>query len=96
MIVNLVRERKYPGETSTWVDTFEYTGSGSPEADLRAAVKAFLKTPEGKKAKVYSGDDFNWGDAVTSVPDKVWKKFGLTPLNNAAVDVVVNQDEVLC
>lgn len=97
MKINLVRERRLPRGTEMYVDTFEVEdGVKDPEQALRDAVKQFLKTEEGKKMIEYSAGDFNWGDAVMSVPNEVWKAHGLTMVETGIQDIVVNQDEVLC
>lgn len=92
---NLVRERKC--EDQTWIDTFEVEDFvENPERAIRDAVKEFLDTDEGKKALSYTCHDFNWGDAVVYVPEEIWKKHGLRFRTVKSVDVVVDQDEVLC
>lgn len=95
IIVNLIRERI--SENEVWVDSFECDESViNPEQSMRAAVKEYLKTEEGKKAIKDTCNDFNWGDAVLYVPDKIWNKYGLYPLNrNKSIDIKVNQDEIL-
>jgi hypothetical protein len=94
-IVNLIRERSC--ENEQWVDTFEVEDRVTdPEMALRIAVECFLATLEGKKMIEYTGNDFNWGDAIMSVPEKVWNHFGLRLKMVKSVDIKVNQDEVLC
>ena len=94
-IANLVRERRC--EDAIWIDTFEVDDS-VPHAELamRNAVKEFLATEEGKKAIEYTSHDFNWGDVVSFVPEKIWAKHGLRFQQVKSVDIFVNQDEVLC
>lgn len=97
MIINLIRQRNWPGEKLTIIDTFEFSGTGEPEQALRSAVKEFLASEAGQKAIDYACGDYNWGDAVTTVPDEIWAKHDLKMLtNNKAMDIVVEQDEVLC
>ena len=60
------------------------------EAALRAAVAEYLATP-GSNPNRYP---FNWGDAADEVPDEVWARHGLRPLDiPAARSVDVDHDE---
>lgn len=94
-IVNLVRKRSY--EYELWVSAFQAEDIvTNPEQALRDAVKEFLSTEEGRKALDYTAHDFNWGDAVTHVPEEIWNRYGLKFQNVKSVDIKVNQDEVLC
>lgn len=94
-VVNLVRERAC--ENEMWIDTFLADDSvEDPEQALREAVKEFLSTEEGKQAISYTCHDFNWGDAVSFVPEEIWAKYGLKFQTFKSVDIKVNQDEVLC
>lgn len=94
-IANLVRERSFEGKV--WVDTFEVDDSVTDvEQAMRNAVKEFLETDEGKKAIVFTSQNFNWGDAVTHVPEELWVKHGLKFQQVKSVDIFVNQDEILC
>lgn len=95
-VVNLIRERR--SENEYWVDTFIIADNvQNPEQALREAVAEFLASDAGKEEIERSCHDFNWGDAVMAVPDAIWEKHGLSLCReNIAVDVLVDQDEVLC
>jgi hypothetical protein len=70
----------------------------SPEDALRGAVQDFIDsgTDESKAALSYACGCFNWGDAMSSVPDSYFIKRGLTPLTGyESIDVFVKHDEVL-
>lgn len=93
--VNIIRERR--SENEVWVDTFSVQDSvENPEAALRAAVEAFLKTEAGKKAIDQTCNDFNWGDAMVYLSAKDLAPYGLERVTGRTKDVLVNQDEVLC
>lgn len=70
---------------------------------MRDAVQEFLQTEDGKKMITYTCGDYNWGDAMNSVSDDIWKKHGITPrydnepytIIGPIVDIYVNQDEIL-
>lgn len=47
------------------------------EAALRAAVAEYLAGPDANP----NGYAFNWGDAIDEVPDDVWARQGLRPLD---------------
>lgn len=92
--VILVRER--PSEQAAYVNVFRVaTAVTDPEAAMRAAVADFLATPEGMQAIRDSAYDFNWGDAVTEVPDEFWQRHGLRLLSTPRRVVRVDQDEIL-
>ena len=70
----------------------------SPEDALRGAVQDFITsgTEEAKAALEYASGDFNWGDVMSSVPEKYFINRGLTPLAGyESIDVFVSHDEVL-
>lgn len=90
-----MRRRDIEGEL--WVDSFLADDSvKNPELSIRSAVKEFLSTEVGKKAVKETMHDFNWGDAVIYVPEKIWNKYGLKFMDVTNVNVPVCQDEVLC
>lgn len=94
-IVNLIRERA--SEQEIYVDTFHVNDSvKDPEKALRDAVKEFLNTGEGIRSVSYTSNDFNWGDAINDVPDRIWAKHGLKFCSVNAVNIKVDQDEILC
>lgn len=93
-ILNLIRERT--SENLTITDTF-FVNDFVVDAEkaLRNAVAEYLNTKEGKRAIELTCNDFNWGDAIMGVPDKIWFKHGLSMDNEKVVIVKVNQDEIL-
>ncbi len=67
-----------------------------PQAAMRAAVKEFLSTEEGKQIAEDNMQDFNWGDAILHIPDELWAKHGLRMVTHLTDNViVVNHDENL-
>lgn len=96
-VINLIRERQI--ENEFWVDSFEITGNDvNPEQALRNAVAEFLSTDAGKREVEQTCYDFNWGDAIMTVPDEIWRKHGLSLFKGSVItrDIHVDQDEVLC
>jgi hypothetical protein len=89
----LVRERL--SENERWTDEFEVADGVDFEAALREAVAEFLKTEDGKQARLAACDDFNWGDAIMYVPDECWAKHGLKMVTDSIETLRVNQDELL-
>ena len=69
----------------------------SPEEALRAAVQDFINsgTQESIKALEYAGGCFNWGDAMSSIPNEYFIKRGLTPIEGDSIDISVDHDEIL-
>ena len=108
-LVNIIRER--PCENEEWIDSFWVDAKEVPTVDLfRAAVGDFLRTKDGIDAMEASFYDFNWGDAMMYVPQDIWKKHGIYPVdlmhppaemglvpapNNNPVTFTVDQDERL-
>ncbi len=63
---------------------------------MRAAVKEYLSTEEGKQIAEDNMQDFNWGDAILHIPDELWEKYGLRMVTHLTDNViVVNHDENL-
>lgn len=108
-LVNIIRERA--SEREEWVDSFWLDAKQVPSIDLfRAAVGEFLRTKDGLNAMEASCYDFNWGDAMMSVPQEIWNKHGIYPVdlmhppaelglnptpNNNPMTFTVDQDERL-
>ena len=70
----------------------------STEEALRGAVQDFIDsgTEESIQSLEYANGDFNWGDVMSSVPEKYFINRGLTPLTDyESVDVFVRHDEML-
>lgn len=44
---------------------------------LRKAIHAYLATEEGRKVWAGNNEAFNWGDALSRIPDSHWSKFGV-------------------
>lgn len=80
-----------------WLVLFLYDDSKikNPEKEIRAAVQDFLKTKEGKEAVEYACGNFNWEDAMCSVPDEFFKSRGLIPLKSETCNAKVEHDEIL-
>lgn len=93
---NLIRQRLH--ENKTWVDSFKYDDKiTDPETALRSAVADFLTTDDGEKATKDTCNDFNWGDVLSYVPESFLNKHGIyTVYGSNIIDIVVDQDEVLC
>ena len=68
----------------------------NPEQSLRDAVSDFLKSQTGADAIKWTNGDFNWGDAIMLVPNDIWYKYGIIPLEMKSKNIMVNQDEILC
>ena len=75
--------------------SFDDKEVADPEKAVRAAVNDFLNSDESKAAREYAAGAFNWGDAMSSIPDKYFKVRGLTPISTKTVDVEVEHDEIL-
>ena len=69
----------------------------NPKRILQAAIMDFVHSgsAEAKRALVYANGNYNWGDAISTVPNDSYAKHGLTRLNLDVVDVYVDHDEVL-
>jgi hypothetical protein len=98
-ILNLiVQDRSDPRDTVEFVTSFTIREDiQQPGQALRAAVSEFVSsgTAEAKEALDYANGYFNWGDAITRIPDSLFIKNGLTPLKQDAVDIFVDHNEVL-
>ena len=99
-ILNLViQDRSNIKNITEWIETFNISDEvQQPETALRNAVKEFVTsgTENAKEALDYACGGYNWGDAMSSVPDKLFMKHGLARLYSETVDVFVEHDEVLC
>jgi len=101
-LVALTRERK----SERWSQTDYFVMEDNiknPEEALRIAIYTYLLTEDAKDMIDYTCGDFNWGDAVMSIDEKVLKAFGIEhkndhkqyQLSGPIVEIKVNQDEVL-
>jgi len=99
-IINLViQDFSNPRETKSWIVSYSVDNSvEKPEEALRNAVRQFMTfgSEESKSALNYACGCFNWGDVMSSVPDSVFIKNGLKPLNENSIDIFVDHDEILC
>lgn len=59
--------------------TDKYSTPDSAVAAARRAVQEYLKTPTGRRDYAGNCDDFNWGDAINSVPNDYFIREGLIP-----------------
>jgi hypothetical protein len=86
-------------EQDTWVVSYSVRDDvTSPEEALRSAIQDFMNsgTAEATAALNYACGDFNWGDAMSHIPDSYFINRGLTPLNDReSIDIFVRHDEVL-
>lgn len=101
-LVALTRERR----SERWSQTDYFVMDDNiknPEEALRIAIYTYLFTEDAKDMIDYTCGDFNWGDAITTVDEKVLKAFGIEhksdhkqyQLSGPIVEIKVNQDEVL-
>ena len=98
----IILRRKRHWENAKWDDYFIAKGEIDPEKAMRDAIREFLLTSEGLNAIEETSNDFNWGDAMVYIPEKLWNKHGLETLyeedrvtTGIPIDIVVDQDEVL-
>lgn len=105
----LIRHR--PWENTSWSNDFWIDASKVPSKVLfEQAVHDYLNTAAGKLAIEFTCNDFNWGDAMMYVPENIWNRHGIYPLdyNRPASElglaptssehlstIQVDQDEVL-
>lgn len=109
-LVAFRRERR--SEREIWTDHFIVAENvvaeneapvSSIEKAFRLAVEEYLWTEEANKMLTYTAGDYNWGDAMSSVPDEVFAKHGISvreadktySISGDVFEITVNQDEVL-
>ena len=74
----------------------EHTSPATAEAAVRAAVKNYLLSEDGKKDIENNNGSFNWGDVAISVPEPYYIREGLYPVKaNRSMDMEVEHDEDL-
>lgn len=67
---------------------------------VKAAAREFLLTEEGsiyRESSVLS-DSYNWGDAITSIPEEIWNRHGVQSVRVLRLTdetIVVDHDEAL-
>lgn len=98
-VLNLVIEDRNQIPSKVWVENF-YIRPEVEDAEkmLREAVKEFLASNDetARKAKEYACGSFNWGDAISSIPESLFEKHGLVRMSGQdIVEVNVDHDEVL-
>lgn len=97
-VVRLMMTEPDPREEPTAAD-FQCWGDAArdPLTAMRAAVMAYLQSAAGQTYLLSLGRArFNWGDAVCQIPEAVWVKHGLQPIESAHVHTVtVEHDEPL-
>lgn len=65
---------------------------------VKSAASDYVTTAEGLAYQASISDDFNWGDALTEIPERILKKHGILEIEILQADagmVVVNHDEHL-
>lgn len=104
--VDFITVRNSYEERDAWNNEFLVFAVSENEIEqtFRKAASAFLATVEGEKAAA-DACDWNWGDFMNDVPDKILNAFGIfrvyhhrTQFTNdfGPAKVVVDHDEVLC
>ena len=74
----------------------EHTSPATAEAAVRAAVKNYLRSEDGKKDIKNNNGSFNWGDVAISIPESYYIREGLYPVRvNRSMDMEVEHDEDL-
>lgn len=94
-LVAFVRERRYRNQK--FIDYFRVDDSvKNVEEAFRAAVADYLKTEEAKPDVEDACGEYNWGDAMGTVPEEFFNKHGIyTTQNEDTIEIFVNQDEIL-
>ena len=93
-----VQDESDPDESTEFVVSFEVRDDiQQPEQALRETVQEFVNsgTDEAKQAISHANGLFNWGDAMTFIPDNLFMKHGLTKINKESVSVFLNLNELL-
>ena len=91
--VVIIRERK--SENQVFENTFYVEDHVEhPERAFRSAIEAYLKTPEGKQEIVKACSDYNWDDAMATVPEEFLNQYGIYTGKDVTY-LCVDQDEVL-
>lgn len=93
---NLIRVR---GE-ELMVNVFEIHGSiASPLEEMKSVIKDFLRTEAGVDSLTYTGNFFNWGDALSEIPKEHYEDRGIYLVNSVPcgkdLSAQVFQDENL-
>lgn len=68
----------------------------SIEARFRGASRVFADTEKGKSYIESTHGDFNWGDALTEIPEEIMGRWGILEIETLEQDkVIVNHDQLL-
>lgn len=94
---NLALQDRNEPEASFVVTFYMRDGLYEPEKSLRDAIKDFLSsgTKEAQKALKEANGYFNWGNALGSVPDELWEKYGLSRRTSISMSSFVDYNEML-
>lgn len=65
------------------------------ESNLRAAVKAFLETPDGQAIIEENCGAFNWGDAVIHIPTDILNSYEIVEIDRIDPVIELDHDEDL-
>jgi hypothetical protein len=99
-ILNLVVvDHSEPFKPMACVHSFAYRDDIlQPDKALRAAVGEFVTsgTDESEAALKFANGFYNWADAMSTVPNALFEKRGLSRIYQDTVDITVDHDEVLC
>lgn len=86
---------EYDGECTILPFQYDANQTKNPLAAIKSAVQDFLLSPESLSARNYAGDDFNWGDMITNMPNQFFEKHGMYSLSISSMDQYVDHDELL-
>lgn len=93
--ITLVREDQDPHEC--YVDTIDVYMDVDIEEAIKAAASEYLHTEEGRAYLFDTNGGFNYGDAVSAIPDEITRKHGyiVRLANESPITVTVDQNEHL-
>ena len=98
-LVNLIIRDLATKDWKIWVENFvTLKDMENPEKEFRAAIQDFLDsgTEEAQQAIFYANGYFNWGDAVSSIPQEYFYRRGFYYIGGSGVvDINVEHDEIL-
>lgn len=102
-LVELIRTRQEGFDVETYVDRYLVENADTEEQAeflFRKVIDMFFREGDPlhvERAWNYAGDDFNWGDFVSMVPENFMRSFGIHAVEESDKPIVVqvNQDELL-